>query len=1015
MLKFMYDHKGNLSIFTLIILIPVMVISGILIDFARLNAIKAQSAAVAETYANSYLSVYDELFNELYGLFSISDTKEGKAALEALEGYMQAAYSPNSNKVQGILGEQKEGSTWARGNEQVTKAIDNLLKKSENLPDDALSLMGSGLAGIDVTELRPLVSDGNYDALQMQISEYVKFIGPTELAFNVGGKVADMLKTQNAAENQEAKDVANALDDSGKNLEFIQEKQRVDNKIADINVAIKDLAESMGNYEKKVSELYNSIKGFVGDEVNSYSNAIKSTESAYNKFKAVLTNVKYIDPVSSTSGEEEEGRLTSLDDTDKKALSALFDRYTTPVGDYYDKVGRYYSYEDNMFLNAGSFRDTGAIKSYGNVALKVAELDAAIVDLKLKAESLNGIYNGIEQDIKKLIDHARELENEGSLEEGFTDQLENGEYKALLEPDSDNPLYYIKQYDFYQLSLNILAYTNNVIDKILTAALFVFTGDGATLGFDLMFIGDFKGLSTYDLYLESTYDDLKELKKYLCDSNKNLSDPEVVRLIKKLKLSNNAAVQNDTTNKFELITGTSFSQKSNKENAYLLSSSTKLDNFYKKFEDGSENKLNFGTEMKNMYKTLKSYNVTIEGTEKQKEKQKNINKLTSALESLYNTLTSPAIPRCSRILPENISSVGAMNKSASVDFKNVANGGDSIPSIQNWGLDFENKIMLMMYNYGMFTCQTSDKKFDESENKIKVEAPVSYQGITMAKDSGNGLEIDGCDVSDTNFMLYGELEYILCGNRKYSDNFYTVVGILALLRFVPNYLSTYKITAIDNIAVGIRSALSWCPIAAIAAEQLFRVVIAGLESYADLALLYQGRAVAFFKRSASDLSMMELIDSAAKDFTDAGFSLDELKNDSKTQGSDGNNFKITYSQYLLIATLLFVNQDTMIKRTADLIEVNMNYVINSNIGHDPEGLETINMSGEDAFLLSNANTAVAVTVYGKKDLMFVGDMGTSVFNTSGDEYAEVNDFARSMVSDTDRYNNTFKYTVVREY
>lgn len=92
-----YGNHGIITVFVTLMMVPVVVITGIMVDTARLRMYSSQAVMVADTYGEAVLSEYDNVLKELYGLFSVTQNEEGLAAIEELNQYMLYSFCPDKD------------------------------------------------------------------------------------------------------------------------------------------------------------------------------------------------------------------------------------------------------------------------------------------------------------------------------------------------------------------------------------------------------------------------------------------------------------------------------------------------------------------------------------------------------------------------------------------------------------------------------------------------------------------------------------------------------------------------------------------------------------------------------------------------------------------------------------------------------------------------------------------------------------------------------------------------------
>lgn len=991
MLKLMIDHRGILSLFTLIVLIPIMIISGLIMDFARLKAAQAQAAAAAETYANSYLSVYDELLCDLYGILAISQS--GTDAIDELENYMKTSYTPGS-----------ADTTHLDSSYNVSGMLRDLI--SESNYSNAIAPVGNALKEMNATPMKPL-SDNN--ALQMQISEYIKYIGPAELLFNIGGELADMFKDGSGGDSDNESEASNAANDTKGKYDLIKEKNDIDNEISALNSYLENFHKAVKQYDSKYQEVYNNARDYLDEEYYFYRNSIDIVNQIYDKLKDSAEKIAKADLEKQY---DENGNQTNAAtyienvlDSQLIMLGDKADFYEYPGNNYYIQyynIGLYYEHSyygndystnsadgrpaTNAYINSDASLGLNNIKKsdkYLEIINGVNELQGLRTNVQSTANELNGKIKEIVSRIDSLIYEAREYDDEDD-EQTFSEGLED-DYSYLLSDDAQEDLAILKSYDFGTFGAWFYSYgekAENELEKDIN--------------------NEIEGLcNDYDDSIETEYGDIDDVIQLIYEYGGDNSSELTSTQKKDLQ---------ESCQKFGSLpeltyTNIPYAFNNNISGYYILLSDGQTAIPYSGIAWSNVN--TGSTTWKNIYDILSRWNFSAETDDARKQSEKDSwDDIGDTLKGLYKSLNFNNISlRCGdRMMPDGETS----DDDEDAEMKDLSNlleqdsASVAVPSTED---KYINKLLLMLYNYGMFTCQTSDKEEDEENpDKINNIAPVSYQGVTLAKKDSEGKY----ETSKTNFLLYNELEYIFAGNKDPQKNFNKVRNCLAIIRFVPNYINTYTIDEINNIITTVRNALSWCPLAAVLVCQVLRIGIASLETWADLNLLYGGHSILFTKSDFKDLSLIGVLKDAAANNEDARKVYEKLPIDqSSSSSSDSDNsgvkIKINYQQYLILLEIIFVSQEDMIERTGDLIEANMNYVL-GNTSNDDNGTTTLNLD----WTLAKAYTAVEASCSINTDFIFIGGL----FNARSAGYDNVADFADSSGNISDSIGT---FTVAREY
>ncbi len=86
-MNFFAKTKGAVSIFLVIILVPMLTVSSIMVDSSRIKLGKAMAESAGDLTLNTALTNYDSLLKEVYGLFAMSQNEEDLTA--NLEAYFK--------------------------------------------------------------------------------------------------------------------------------------------------------------------------------------------------------------------------------------------------------------------------------------------------------------------------------------------------------------------------------------------------------------------------------------------------------------------------------------------------------------------------------------------------------------------------------------------------------------------------------------------------------------------------------------------------------------------------------------------------------------------------------------------------------------------------------------------------------------------------------------------------------------------------------------------------------------
>lgn len=188
MYDFMYKNKGAISVFLVIVLVPMLVLSSVFVDMSRINLAKSVAESSGELSLNTALTSYDAVLKDMYGLFATAQDTDD--LFESLEDYYRQSIesagvsSPDAKKY--------------------TDQMMNYLKgfvAAETGTDDLLNM---NLTSFEVTKS----TDGslaNPAILKAQIVEFMKYRAPIGLGteiFDAFGTLKNLKKQTELVEKK---------------------------------------------------------------------------------------------------------------------------------------------------------------------------------------------------------------------------------------------------------------------------------------------------------------------------------------------------------------------------------------------------------------------------------------------------------------------------------------------------------------------------------------------------------------------------------------------------------------------------------------------------------------------------------------------------------------------------------------------------------------------------------------------------------------------------------------------
>lgn len=274
--------------------------------------------------------------------------------------------------------------------------------------------------------------------------------------------------------------------------------------------------------------------------------------------------------------------------------------------------------------------------------------------------------------------------------------------------------------------------------------------------------------------------------------------------------------------------------------------------------------------------------------------------------------------------------------------KNISNMADAISSLfENFGdsmLEMRDDLYLLLYISNMFTYDTFESERDYEKNKNNGNED-KYARCTLTNQPMN---------SENNYAYCGEIEYIIYGNTNAlnkSASYGTIFAIryaLDLFYAMTKFWGVQNTTgrAINTTANAIAAATSGV-IPAPLTKLVIILALTGMESASDLKILRDGSPLSLLKDDSVWRWKFET------DFH--GESLDEIK---KNNAKKSLTFQ--YSDYLklILFMKLIANDTPILERTADVIQVNM-------------------AMKQDGFLMNNCHVYYQLTANCKSSIMML--------------------------------------------
>ncbi|MBQ1992348.1 MAG: Tad domain-containing protein, partial [Clostridia bacterium] len=234
--------KGSISIFLVIIMVPMMCLSGLIVDGSRAELAKSAVSSAGDLTMNSALANYDTVLKDVYGLFAMSQTADDlednlyNYFVDTLmaNGVITSEEEVNSNPLLQDIAGAFSGQT------------SNML--SMEVEEDAFT----------ATKLKDSTLANPY-ILKNQIVEYQKYRAPVGSALSLLDGIASLKKI---------------LNQNGVN----KAKTKVDEKSADVNENGKDLYDALKAYEDKAASFDSAYDTF------KFKGEVITHKAAYEKY-----------------------------------------------------------------------------------------------------------------------------------------------------------------------------------------------------------------------------------------------------------------------------------------------------------------------------------------------------------------------------------------------------------------------------------------------------------------------------------------------------------------------------------------------------------------------------------------------------------------------------------------------------------------------------------------------------------------------------------------------------------
>lgn len=193
MFRFVLKRRGAISVFLVVVLVPMLVMSATMVDVSRVNLGNAMAVSAGDLTANTVLTNYDYQLKKMYGLLASSNNT--KDFLDKMEGFYC-----DTIMAGGI--DKDTAATWAKQLRGSVSGTD-----LQNIAVEENSFKLNVLQGKNGSLMNPAIT-------KTQIVNFMKYRGPVNMGtsifdavslFKSMGKKTDMVEKKNEYYEEHAK------------------------------------------------------------------------------------------------------------------------------------------------------------------------------------------------------------------------------------------------------------------------------------------------------------------------------------------------------------------------------------------------------------------------------------------------------------------------------------------------------------------------------------------------------------------------------------------------------------------------------------------------------------------------------------------------------------------------------------------------------------------------------------------------------------------------------------------
>lgn len=320
-------EHGVITVFVTLMMVPVVVITSLMVDAARIKLYSSQAIMAADSYGDAILSEYDNLLKELYGLFSVTQNQQGLDEIKKFAEYTGYSFDPTGDgkSLSGFMPyknadvqlsyEPVSGASLSNNNVFQTQICDfmkyRIIGQLADMPDffSSISSMKTIESDRRVSELYTDLSENSQKILELIgdyyeqlkiLKDYPSYIDSRVSDFGAySDALFDIVKSDDYEKYVNYKNNKSAIDEAVKKYERItnnpnnkEEWTAEDQELYDQYVDEKAYQDLVRNaVDGKKSNAENDSRGGTTIKFDNVKKTIESLKTISGKLEETLSNL----------------------------------------------------------------------------------------------------------------------------------------------------------------------------------------------------------------------------------------------------------------------------------------------------------------------------------------------------------------------------------------------------------------------------------------------------------------------------------------------------------------------------------------------------------------------------------------------------------------------------------------------------------------------------------------------------------------------------------------------------